>query len=166
MEKFQELREIAWKKAEIAEHMLTQTYPIMQDPKLLLAVLDNIFLSLTYAMDSILQHQRLFKKIPNYLDNFDAKLAMFQMKIVGPHRIEKKYITLMEEIKEILLLHKRSPIEFTRKDKIVICENNYEMKTLSVEDIRNYINKTKEIVGIAEKITKKDEEIFKRGMSK
>ena len=44
MEKFQELREISKKKIFLADHILTQTYPLLKDPKLLLATTENIFL--------------------------------------------------------------------------------------------------------------------------
>jgi hypothetical protein len=57
MEKFQELREVAKKKLQLADHILTMTYPIVNDSKLLLAVVENMFLALTNAMGSVLYYE-------------------------------------------------------------------------------------------------------------
>jgi len=70
MEKFQELRELSKKRIRVADHMLTMTYPLVQDSKLLLAVVENIFLALTYIMGSVLHYERTFKRIPLFQDDF------------------------------------------------------------------------------------------------
>ena len=43
MESYEIARDKAKRHVKIADHMLTQTYPLIQDPKLLIAVMDNIF---------------------------------------------------------------------------------------------------------------------------
>jgi hypothetical protein len=164
MEKFQELREIAWKKIQIADHMLTQTFPTVQDPKILLSVLESLFLAFTAYIDAVLEHERVFKKVPPYPDSFDSKFNLFQRKVVPAYKIGREYIALIEKIKELLMWHRKSPIEFTRNDRIVICEEDYKMRTISVENVKEYIFKAKEFGNICERITKRHEEIFKRGM--
>jgi len=164
MEKFQELRENSKKKISIADHILTQTYPLVKDSKLLLATLENIFLALTYAMGSILYYERLFKRIPPFQDTFESKFNMFQAKIIDKHRIDWRHVDMIREIKEIILQHKQSPIEFIRKDQLIICNNEYKMKTVSEEKIKIYMHNAKEFVNLIVKITSKDEQIFHKSI--
>ena len=162
MEKFQQLREESKKKLKIADHMLIMTYPLVQDTKLLLAVMQNIFLSLTYAMGSILHYERSFKTIPPFQDNFSSKFNMFRAKIVDKYKIDKDYVKFIEEVKDIIVQHKQSPVEFVRKDRFVICSDNYNMKTISIETMKEYLNKTKSFIAIASGIVSKNEEIFNK----
>ena len=162
MEKFQELREQAKKKLNVADHMLTMTYPLVQDSKLLLAVMQNIFLALTYSIGSILHYERSFKTIPPFQDNFSSKFNMFRAKIVDAYKIDKNYVDFIQEIKDIIVQHQQSPVEFVRKDRFVICSDDYKMKTISIENMREYLNKTKSFIALASKIVSKNEEIFKK----
>jgi hypothetical protein len=161
MERFQVARETARKNIRIADHMLTITYPMVKDPKLLLAVLENIFLSLTNAMGAVLYHERLFKRIPPFHDTFESKYNMFVAKVVPKYGIDRTMLNVMVEIKDILLEHKKSPVEFTRQNKFVICSDSYNMKTISLEQLKAYIAKTKVFVEQMARLTEKHEEIFR-----
>ena len=77
MEQFQEAIEKANQKLKIADHMIFMTYPLVRDNRLLLSIIQNIFLALTNSMSSILYYERLFKKIPSFNDNFDSKFTIF-----------------------------------------------------------------------------------------
>ena len=78
MEKFQELREISQKKILLADHILTQTYPLLKDPKLLIAAVDNIFLAYSNSMGALLHYERLFKRVPSFTDNFESKMRVLK----------------------------------------------------------------------------------------
>ena len=68
---------------------------------------------------------------------------------------------MIRDIKEVILQHRKSPIEFSRKDKFVICDGDYKMKVVSINDIKEYIRETREFVNLSINLTSKDEEIFK-----
>ena len=161
MEKFQEARAKAKRNIQIADHMLTQTYPLIKDPKLLLAVMENTFLALTNSMASVLYYERTFKRIPPFQDNFESKFNMFKMKTSIRYNIDPSYLKLMQDIKDLLVEHKKSPIEFSRKDRFVICSDNYKMKTIGVDEIKEHISKTKLFIEEADKIVSKEEYLFK-----
>lgn len=135
MEKFFEARHNAKKYIRTADHILTMTYPLVNDPKLLLAVIDDIFLSLTNAMSILLYLERYQKLIPPFHDNFESKFNMFKMNIIDKYKLDRSYLMLIQEIKEILNSHKKSPVEFSRKDAFIICSNNYQMQTISVSKV-------------------------------
>jgi len=161
MEQFQVFREKAQTKLKIADHMLTMTYPLVKDTKLLLVIMENLFLSLTYAMSSILYYERLFKRIPLFSDNFESKFSIFKEKCINKYDIPQEYVRLLQNVKSTMMEHKKSPIEFERKGAFVICSDSYKLRTISTSQIKDYIAKTKEFIQISSNITHKNEEIFR-----
>ena len=128
---------------KIADHMLIITYPLVKDPKIMVAVIENIFLSFTKAMGAILYYERYNKRIPPFHETFESKFNMFRLKIVNKYKIKKDYVKLIEDIKSIILEHKKSPIEFIRKELFVICSKDYKVSTLSVKSMKTYVSKAK-----------------------
>ncbi len=161
MEQFQELKEAAKKKITIADHMLTQTYPLVKDVKLLIAVLENTFLALSYAMSSVLSYDKLFKKISVFPENFEARFHIFKEKCAPRYNIDNEYLSLIREIKDIIIAHKKSPVEFARNDRFVICSDNYRMKTVSVDQLKKIIQKSKMFVQETGNIVNKNDGIFR-----
>lgn len=160
MEKFEELRNSAQKRIHIADHMLTQTYPLIQDPKLLLAVLENTFLALSHSMSSVLYHERLFKKIPAFPENFESKFQLFKDRCIEKYHLDQKYLELIREIKDIIVQHRKSPIEFVRKDHFVICTDNYRMKTINIDQMRKYVSEAKIFVSEASNLLTEQESLY------
>ena len=161
MEQFQESREKAKKNIQIADHMLGVTYPLVKDTKLLVAIMENIFLAHTNAMAAILYHERVFKRIPPFQDTFDSKFNMFRERCVEKYEFDKSEVADMRDIKELLVQHRKSPMEFVRKDRFVICSDNYRMKTLSLVDIQSYISKAKIFIEKMNSITSENEGLFR-----
>lgn len=160
MEQFQLLRERAKSRLLVADHMLTTTYPLIKDTKLLLVVMENIFLALSHSMSSLLYYDRLFKKIPPFHDSFESKFSMFKERCIHRYNIDKEYLILLQDIKKMMVEHKKSPVEFIRKDKFVICSDNYRMKTITINQLKDYISKTKVFVQRISTIVSKNDAIF------
>jgi len=161
MELFQEAMEKAKKNIQIADHMLTVTYPLVKDTKLLLAVIENIFLAYSNSMSAILYQDRILKKIPLFNNTFESKFNMFKQRCVDRYRIDKSFISEMQNIKETIIQHKKSPVEFVRKDRFVICSDNYKLKTINIEEIKRYLNKAKLFIEEAINILSKNEGLFR-----
>ena len=161
MEKFQESKEAAKKRLQIADHMLTMTYPFVQDPKLLITVIENLFLALSNAMSSVLHYERLFKRIPPFQDTFASKFTLFKSKCVPKYNIDPEYIQLLQDLKEIIIEHRKSPVEFSKKDRFVICSEDYKLKTVSLAELKEYTKKTKLFIQQTNNIVSKNESIFR-----
>jgi len=159
MEKFQSLREEALKNYRMADHMLNVTYPLIQDTKLLLGVTNNLFLALSHALSSILHHERLFKLVPPFPDNFESKFHLLHQKR-SRYKINQEYFDLMLELKEIILLHQNSPVEFRRKDRFIICTKNYKVKAITSNQLKNYLKKTREFLDLMNQITSRNQRLF------
>ena len=54
-------------------------------------------------------------------------------------------------MKEVLELHKKSPSTFQRGNKLVICDQRYELKVLSMQDFQDYLGKTKQFLELMQK---------------
>src|SRR3990167_5717520 len=160
MEKFQELRDSAGKKLKIADYILTMTYPLVKDPKLLLSVAENLFLAYSYSISSLLHYERLFKRIPPFPEDFSSKLGMFADRCVGKYGIDSENIKVIRDLKEIIIAHKKSPVEFSRKDSFVICDGNYTFTTISSSTVKGYVEKAKLFIRKMSSIVKEDEAIF------
>jgi hypothetical protein len=152
MEAYQRLRAEAKKKMSLADHMLSVTFPLVRDSKLLLAVMENLFLSLTHSMAFLLYYERMFKRIPPFFDTFESKFRLFSEKCVPEYGIEEEWLSLLREVKDVLMAHKRSPIEFSKNDQFVICSDDYQLKVLKAEDIKVFVAKTKEFFNMIDSL--------------
>jgi hypothetical protein len=162
MEKFQELRDAANKKLQLADHILTMTYPTVKDPRLLLSSIENLFLAFSYSMSSLLHYERLFKRIPPFSDNFTSKFEMFKTQCSYRYKIDPEYSKIIQDIKEIIIAHKESPMEFSRDSNLIICSQDYRTKIISPDIIDNYVQKAKLFIKNVSTIVSKEEGIFRK----
>jgi hypothetical protein len=160
MEKFQELRIISNKKIHLAEHILTQTYPLLKDPKLLMSVIENIFLSYANSIGSLLYYEKRFNKINNFDDNFNSKYEIFKKNYIKVLNLKQEDINTINEIKDIIIKHKQSACEFTKEDKFIICSDKFNIKTINLNKIKEILLNAKKIIEKINNYTKKHEEIF------
>lgn len=161
MERFQEARDKALKHLKAADHMLNVTYPLIQDSKLLLGVVESIFLCATNAMGAILWYDRLFKNVPPFYDTFESKFNMFRSRCVQTYHINKGVIDMIQEVKDIIVQHKQSQVEFRKKDRFIICAEDYTMTAVTDYKIKDYLKKAKELVAAMTIIIGEHERIFR-----
>ncbi|MFA6461464.1 MAG: hypothetical protein WCV90_04295 [Candidatus Woesearchaeota archaeon] len=135
--------EYAWQQHRIAEHLLTVTYPLTKDTKLLMGIIYNLCGSLDYALDSLLQKAKLSPE-----SNWRRKLLTLKMnKLVSePH---SKFIAQVQEAKA---LHRACPTEFVRGDRIVMCSKDYQLKTITPKEIKEWASKTASFLTAAETV--------------
>lgn len=133
----------AKKYIKLADHMLTQTYPLIKDPKLLLAVLDDVFLAFEHSMNSVLYCERYYKKIPPFHTHFESKFNVFKKEVVPRNQSLKIFVPIISDLQSLIIAHKRSPVEFVRKDKFVISTDDYKLKTISKEEMERKIKESK-----------------------
>lgn len=140
-----------------AFHLLNVTFPSIKDPKLFLGVINNIFTSLEKSMEAILTHEQQKCLVPNVPLTFLEKFRVFRDNSLERNEIPHVYLNLMTEMKSVIELHKKSPIEFRRGGGFVICNHNYEVRALSFRDLQQHLSKTQEFLKIAQKIVNSTE---------
>jgi hypothetical protein len=148
MEKYVENLEKAIKNIRIADHMIYVTFPVIKDKRLLLKTLDQVYDSVVCTINAILQYDYLYKRINLSSDakqNFDTFI----------NKSAKRYNLTLEEIQDLIELltivenHKKSSLEFLRRDKIVIMSESLKTIIIGSEKLKKYLNLAKNIVNKA-----------------
>ena len=104
-------------------------------------------------MTAILQYERDLQLVSGFNENdFQSKFNTFRNKSVRRNQISGSTVSLIQELKEIVDLHQKSPMVFQRGASVVICDKQYELKTLTARDIAQYMNQTKEFLDVMEKV--------------
>jgi hypothetical protein len=142
VEKYQESLQKSIKSLQIADHMAYVTYPIVKDKRLLLKILDKIYESLIGMINSILQYDYLWKRVQLYKDP-KSNFQVFKEKSGPRCGISSMEISEIIEILAIIEKHKKSPLEFARKDKIVIMSDNLRTSVIDIERVKTYLILTK-----------------------
>jgi chemotaxis signal transduction protein len=70
-------------------------------------------------------------------------MELFRRKIVTKYAISNDVISFIVDIRKTLDEHKKSSVEFTKKETFVISDNNYNLTTLKVEDVKKTLTKAK-----------------------
>jgi len=146
-------KEKAYQQYNTASHLLNVTFPLMKDHKLLLGIVHNLFNSLDAAMTAILQYERDLHLVSGFNEaDFQSKFNTFRSKSVRRNQISSSIVSLIQELKEIVELHQKSPMVFQRGASVVICDKQYELKSITARDAAHYVNQTKEFLDVMEKV--------------
>jgi len=129
--------EYARQQYKIAEHFLNVTYPLTNDPKLLMGIVYNLCGALDYALEALIRNSEFTLE-----ENWRKKLMILRMNSLI-NEAQSKFIAQLEEIKS---LHRACPTEFIREGKIVMCTKDYHLKTLTIGEIKTLTHQTEEFI--------------------
>jgi len=136
MEDFLKLLYEANKAFKTADHLTYITYPLIKETKLLIAIVENLYSALVKGIEAILEYDQLYKRISLLPQDFQSKFEIFKTESAKRYGINDKHLKLVDDLKEIITYHKKSPLEFTRKDKYVIYLNNFRIRTIDFKKIK------------------------------
>jgi|SRR3989344_965330 len=143
----------AKEQLSIADHLLYMTYPIIRENKLLASIAEDVYNSALYAIDALLMHERLYKRISIYPDTFSVKLDILR-KISARYNIDKDAILMVQDLKIFLDERKNSKVEFSKNDRYVLFNQKKELKSLGIEKLKQNLNISKSFVNNIEIILK------------
>jgi len=138
----------AVKNIHIADHMLYVTYPVIKDKRLLLKVLDQVYDAVVYIINAVLQQDYILKRIKLYSDP-KANFQTFMEKSSKNYNITSDEVKEVAELVSLYESHKKSPMEFSRRDKIVIMSNSLKTSIIDSEKLKKYLNLSKNLAGKA-----------------
>lgn len=146
MEKFEDCFSHSIKTFKLADHLVQVTYPLIKDPKLLLNSMENIYSSLEKAMEGLLYYEYYYKRIPYLPKEFELRFNILKQHLAKKYNLSPDHINLIREIREIILLHQKSKVEFRKHDEYIICNGDYSLKRISLPQVKEYLKKTKEFL--------------------
>lgn len=153
-------------KLKIADHLLGTTFALVKDPKLLVSVTDALFQALDLSIDAILDFEmpEIAKRISDKaisghdqkhaigknfksLDYMGAeKLEIFRRKIITKYGLPEHIVDFYLELKLTLDTHRKSDVEFTKKEKFVMSGDDYNLKTLTHDAVKKQYTQAKSYV--------------------
>jgi len=110
----------------------------------LLKILDELYLASINTINAILQYEYIYKRIQLYGDARE-NFRTFQ-KVSKRYQISQEQLNKITELLTLAENHKKSPLEFTRNNKIIIMSDNLRTDTLTIEKIKEFLIETKDFV--------------------
>jgi hypothetical protein len=151
---FQTLRIQALEKLKVADHLVGTTYSLVREPKLLVSVIENICQALELTMQALIEYEKNFITIQKYTPDFEGIMELFRRKIVTKYGIHNDVVSFIIDVKKTLDSHKKASVEFTKKETFVMSDNNYNLTTLNVDDVKKTLTKARKHVDELFKIMK------------
>ena len=145
MEKFLENIRQAEKKIRTADHMVYVTFPLIKDKRILLILISELKKAVANCINVILQYDYLYKRISLYEDakiNFET----FKSKSSKRFDITNQEIALIIKLFELEQNHKKSSMEFTKDNKIVILSEDMRQRIITLEEIKQFLQLSKDIL--------------------
>ncbi|MBU4242547.1 MAG: hypothetical protein KKA65_01155 [Nanoarchaeota archaeon] len=121
-----------------ADHLVYITYAQVQETKLLYTIAYNLYVALNKGMEAVLHYERLYKRIPLVKRDFEYELGLFKNRI-GEYNINRSCVLLLQDLKRLVETKQKGPIDFIRRDKFVICSEDYSMQVLNLQKVKNYL---------------------------
>lgn len=146
--------------AKIADHMVTVTYNVVNDPKLLVVVAEKLLAALQAAIKSVLLYEVYHRRIPAFKEDkedFLDMFSMFKVRCSRRYKFDPSYVDMIDKVHEITQHHKASPVEFARKEQYVICSEEYKTDIISKKFLREALEKTKSFIIDVEKMILNDQ---------
>lgn len=153
MEKIRFMLKESNRSLSTSDHLLYMTYPLIKDMKILMSVIENLNRSLVGAMDSLLYYERYYKRLSFIPEDFQSRLELFK-RVAEKYNIDRESVQLIRDIKGICDFRAKSPMEFARRDKFVISDDEFKLKTINYEKIKDYLNKSKVFISKVNKIVR------------
>jgi hypothetical protein len=129
------------KKLKQADYLLTQTYPIIKDPKLLAVIAENLKTSLKLLLDAFLAFYKNKGDIKGVPLGSGAKRHFFNELVAFKYK--KDLLSLLETLEDLKKFKDESPIEFRRRERLVMCSDEYNVRVLDEQMVKEMLGKTK-----------------------
>jgi len=140
MQTTQELLNDANRHFRSADHIAYVTYPLLQDNKLIVAVLENLNNTALRIMEAVLQQEETNQ------ENFKGKYEIFKER-AKRYQIEEAEVKIIQELKSLSDQRKKSDMEFIRKDKYILWDPyKGKLKELTMQSMKDYIIKIKPLL--------------------
>jgi len=146
MENYTELMREANSDLKTADHMVYITYPLVNDPKMVMSILERLYNSLIKTIDAILDYDYLYKRISHVPSDIKEKLDLFKDFTIRRYNIDREILILINDLKDFLEFKKKSKVQFVRRENYVVCSSGYSTKTINISKMKSYVNQTKEFV--------------------
>jgi len=113
--------EQAWRAAE---HILLVTFPVVQDSKLLLRVLEHLDKAARTTISTVLKLEYLYKRVRLSGEGARNK-ELFRLLCSHHYKVSEEDAILLSEVLDLGKRHRSSGVELSQRKKVVILDDNF-----------------------------------------
>ena len=148
MQKFLENLQEAEVILQAMDHLIYVTFPIVKDKKMLVKILEKTGEAAVLCINSILQYDYLFRRVRIFASK-DENLRTFKEKCAPRYGLNPREVENLMKLLKIAEFHKKSPLEFTRENKIVILSENMGHEIITPEKVKEFVSAAKNLLSKA-----------------
>ncbi len=144
------------KEIDLADHLMFVTFPLINDLKFLVTILEHVVSASKTAVQACLEYEKYYKRIDPFPTNFAVMVDIFNKKCKERYNIEDKFTSLLKRLIELSAFMSKSQIQFRRQDKFIMTSDVYDIKTLDKDTVKKYLLITKSFIDKVESITQEE----------
>lgn len=144
MQQYQEDLKQALRHLQIADHITYVTFPLVKEKRLLLKIIEEINLAIIYSLNSMFNYKYPLKLIDLKKNNLDFNNILKELS--KDYDFTSEQIIKIKEIFELNKKHKKSSMEFVKKENVVILSDNLSFQTINIQKIKEYLLLAKRII--------------------
>ena len=163
MERFHEELEAGRRHLLTADHLVSITFPLVKDNRLLLTAMENLYAAAGNLMASLLHYEEAFKRIPHFQEDYESMVQWFRAKCVPHYNLSRDYGVSMDELKVLAENHRTSSVEFSRGDGLVMFSDTYNFRKITPFQLKTYVGVLKRMLIDVEGVVSRYEGVFGRG---
>ena len=136
----------AVKSMRIADHMTYVTYPLVNEKRLFIKILEEIYKTVLNGIKTIINYEEIPKITDSLLSDSDYITYFFSKDYQKKYNLTNLQMKGLREIIGINEKHKKSSVEFVKKDKMVIMTDNLKVEALNIRLIKEHLLLIKEFL--------------------
>ena len=153
MEKFETFVNEANNNFQTADHLLYVTYSLLKDTKLMFSIVNNLHNATINAIAALIYYEKVYKRVNAFPLDIESRIKMFETELSKNYTINQDVIKTIRELRFIIKQHIESPMEFTRKEKLIICNNDYsKMSVVDITKLKYYATNVRGLINIVNKL--------------
>jgi len=135
----------AQRQLTLADHLLTMTYPLVKDSKLLVGIMQNISQANNNIITGVLYMASKSQQIiPT--TTFATRFSQCKTFLKPFNIIPKEDFEVFQAVHDLEEEHKKSPVTFSRDQKYVLCGDDYTLTTLTEKNLKSFLQQAKKIL--------------------
>ena len=128
---FQDYQKKAHEELDIVAELIEKTYTLSKDPKVLVSALHHLKDAQDACIDFVM-----------YLENKDSNTELFIQLMKEKQRLSEEEQQTIIEVHRLCQEQKDSDVEFRRKESYVLCNDDYNLSTLTQARLQKYYTQT------------------------
>lgn len=129
-----------------SDHLAYMTYPLVQDKRLLMRILENLNDALSKLMGVLLYYDFIYNRSRPVPEKFMERIDLFRRGCARRYGIGDEQLKMITELHEIVEHRKKSSMEFMRGSDYIIASDDYKIRKIDIEQLKKWINGSKAFV--------------------